>query len=208
MALAYDDDDEGGDDLLFFAVVVAAGYFLLQRWRYNAAAASGGGVFESIPPVADFTFDALNFLVPLRLSPTGADFIKANEGGFRANAYPDAGGQSIGYGHFIQPGENIVSPITPAEGEALFAHDVAGAERAVSDGLKVQVSQSQFDALVDLAYNIGTAAFLSSTLLRLLNGGDFNGAAQQFSQWIHSGGQVSSNLVARRQSDTNLFERG
>ncbi len=205
--MADSDDDEGGDDLLFLALVIGGAYVFAQLWRHRLAAAAGGGSFAPAPPPNDVAQGVLNYLVPLSLSPTGAAFIKANEG-FRAAAYPDAGGQSIGYGHKIQPGENIVSPISQGEADSLFASDIGTAVRAVSDGLKVQVSQSQFDALVDLAYNIGTTAFLNSTLLSLLNSGDFQGASQQFSQWIHSGGQVNSDLVARRQADQNLFATG
>lgn len=192
---------------MFLALVIGGAYVFTQLWRHRLAAAAGAGTFEAAPPSGDVVQGVLNYLVPLQLSPTGAAFIKANEG-FRPTAYPDAGGQAIGYGHKIQPGENIVSPISQAEADSLFASDIGAAVRAVSDGLKVQVSQSQFDALVDLAYNIGTAAFLNSTLLTLLNEGNFAGASQQFSQWVHSGGQVSSGLVARRQAEQNLFATG
>jgi lysozyme len=201
----YDDDDDG--DGLFIALVIAGAYVAYQFWRYRNAAAYGGGYFESTPPASGEGQGILNILIPLQLSPTGAAFIKGNEQ-LRLNKYPDGNGYSIGWGHHIQPGENIVSPITQAEADQLFAGDVATAEKAVSDSLLVQVSQSQFDSLVDLAFNIGSGAFRSSTLLQLLNQGDFAGAAGQFGEWIHSGGQVNSNLATRRAADLNLFTQG
>lgn len=203
---AYVEDDNGGD-ILFLAVVIAGGYFLYQAWRDHVAASIGGGVFESAAPSSDPSTAVLNYLVPLQISPTGAAYIKAQEQ-FRASPYADGGRQSIGWGHQIQPGDNIVPPITQAEGDSLFAGDLAAAEKTVSDGLKIQVSQNQFDALVDLAYNIGRSQFLSSTLLRLLNAGDYSGAAAQFGQWIHSSGHVNNALVARRQTDETLFTGG
>lgn len=205
--MASNDDEEGGNDVMFVTLVIAGAYFLYQLWRDHVAAGYGGGVFQPAAPSSDPTEGILNILVPLQLSPTGAAFIKAQEG-FQASAYADGKGQSIGYGHQIQPGENIVSPITPAEADALFASDAAAAARTVSNALQVQTTQNQFDALTDLAYNIGSAAFLNSTLLQLLNQGDYAGAAQQFSGWVHSAGQVNQGLQARRAADLNLFNGG
>ena len=49
--------------------------------------------------------------------------------------------------------------------------------------IKVKVTQSQFDAMVSLAYNIGAGAFLKSTLLKKVNAGDFAGAGEEFLRW-------------------------
>lgn len=194
---AYDDD---GADFWFFLLVLGGAYLYWQSNRYLNAATGGGGDFEANAPAQDETEGILNILIPLQLSPTGRDFIKANEG-FRANAYADgAGHQSIGYGHQIQPGETFQQPISQATADRLFNADAAKAAGVVSDAVAVELSQDQFDALVDFCFNVGAAAFRGSTLLRLLNSGDYAGAAQQFNQWVKSGG------ATRRVAETNLFE--
>ena len=203
MPSGYSDDDEG-DDFAFFALVAAGAYFFWQFLRYRQAAAYGGGYFDPVQPATDTTDSIANILIPLQLSPTGAAFIKKQEG-FRDRPYSDAGKMAIGYGHQIQPGEKFVPPITQAEAERLFAADAAAAAQVVSDAVLVQLTQSQFDALVDFVYNVGAPAFLKSTLLRRLNAGDYAGASQQFGVWIKSQGVDNSTLMARRQAETQLF---
>ena len=70
---------------------------------------------------------------------------------------------------------------------------------------KNPVEQCQFDALVCLAYNIGLGNFRTSTLVRKLNAGDIDGAAQQFAVWNKAGGQVMRGLVRRRAAERALF---
>ncbi|KQD16250.1 lysozyme [Acinetobacter baumannii] len=67
------------------------------------------------------------------------------------------------------------------------------------------LTQNQFDALVSLAYNIGSGAFKGSTLLKLLNKGDYKGAADQFLVWNKAGGKVMKGLVRRREAERALF---
>lgn len=71
--------------------------------------------------------------------------------------------------------------------------------------LVVEVSQKQFDSLVSLCYNIGKTAFKNSTLLRLLNKGDYSGAAAEFDKWVYAGGVINTALVSRRKEEKALF---
>ena len=64
--------------------------------------------------------------------------------------------------------------------------------------IKVKVTQSQFDAMVSLAYNIGAGAFLKSTLLKKVNAGDFAGAGEEFLRWNKAGGKEVLGLTRRR----------
>ena len=66
-------------------------------------------------------------------------------------------------------------------------------------------SQNQFDALVSLTYNIGENAFKKSTLLKMLNAGNYQGAADQFLVWNKSNGQVLNGLVRRRKTEREMF---
>lgn len=75
----------------------------------------------------------------------------------------------------------------------------------VNSQVGVTLNQNQFDALVSLCYNIGKTAFKNSTLLRLLNQGDYTGAAAEFDKWVYAGGVVNSTLVTRRRKERSLF---
>jgi len=189
-------------------VQIATGFLLaavaVNWWRSRSATDAGGAGFSSEAPASNILTGALGFLIPMQLSADGEAFIKQNEG-FTRTTGADAGHQVIGWGHDIQPGENISSPITTAAAQILFDQDVATAEAAVNGSVSVALSQDQFDALVDLAFNIGAAAFSSSTLVRLLNQGDYAGAAAQFAQWDKSGGQVNAGLQNRRSAEQGMF---
>ena len=88
---------------------------------------------------------------------------------------------TIGWGHTkgVKPGMII----TKEKAQQYFYEDTAWAVKAVNDLVKVPVSQNQFDSLVSLVFNIGTPNFRKSTLLRKLNNGDYQGAAEQFPRW-------------------------
>jgi lysozyme len=137
--------------------------------------------------------------------------ILRNFEGFSAKAYPDPPGQSatwsIGYGHQIRPGDpyDRDSEIDRDEGDRLLAQDASSAYGCVNDHVQVELSVQQTAALISFAYNVGCGAFAGSTMLSLINGGDLDAAADQFAKWIHAGGQVSSALEARRQSEADLF---
>ena len=64
----------------------------------------------------------------------------------------------------------------------------------------------QFDALVSFAYNVGIGNLKSSTLLRKLNAGDYDGAALEFHRWKRSNGRVLPGLVRRRAAEALLFQ--
>ncbi|MGE0109497.1 MAG: lysozyme [Bdellovibrionales bacterium] len=129
--------------------------------------------------------------------------------------YRDQGGYlTIGYGHKLKPGESFPNGISKEEAEKILKRDMTEAERAVQRYVKVPLSQQQFDALVVLTYNIGGYAFQTSTLLRLLNGGKYAQAADQFLKWNKvpvpgTNRHVSSDgLTRRRREERSLFLSG
>ena len=136
----------------------------------------------------------------------GIALIKQYEG-LRLATYKDAVGiPTIGYGHV----ENPIPPggtrtITAEDAEQILREDLQRFEHDVNNMLTVEVTQNQFDALVSFAFNLGPANLKSSTLLRKVNSGDFNGAAEEFPKWNHAGGQVLAGLTARRNAEKNLF---
>ena len=121
-------------------------------------------------------------------------------------AYQDQRGTwTIGYGHTagVHPGQTI----TQAEAEALLAADIESAVRTVNEAVAVTLTQAQFDALVDFAFNVGAGNFRRSTLLKEVNAGHFPEAAAQFNLWDHCGGVVNAGLLRRRRAEAAEFSR-
>jgi lysozyme len=83
--------------------------------------------------------------------------------------------------------------------------DLEKFESAVSRNVKVALTQNQFDALVSFTYNLGEGNLRSSTLLKLLNVGDYNGAAAQFLRWDKQAGKPLPGLTKRRHQESLLF---
>lgn len=110
---------------------------------------------------------------------------------------------TIGWGHTSTAKKGMV--ITEQEAQALFDQDVAWAVDAVNSLVKVGLNQNQFDALVSFVFNIGTTNFRNSTLLRKLNNGDYEGAANEFPRWNKQKGKVLRGLVRRRAHEQELF---
>lgn len=126
--------------------------------------------------------------------------------GCRLTAYQDqVGVWTIGYGH---TGKDVVAglTITQDQANALLASDIAAAAAFVNQAVAVALNQNEFDALVDFVFNLGRAAFAGSTLLKLLNAGNFASAAPQFALWDHAGGQVVAGLLRRRLAETAMFQ--
>lgn len=101
----------------------------------------------------------------MKTSSEGIALIKRLEG-CSLKAYPDATGYSIGYGHY---GVSAGLVISQEEADMLLEGDLARFEAAVNRLANITpLSQNQFDALVCLSYNIGTANFQNSTVARLI----------------------------------------
>ncbi len=146
----------------------------------------------------------------MKISQRGLDFIKSWEG-CKLKAYKcPAGVWTIGVGH---TGKDVYEGLKITEEEAmqLLDDDLNWAEVEVLKGLKVELSQDQFDALVSFVFNVGDNAYRHSTLFRKLNSGDVAGAALHFKDWNkirdpHTGKlKVSKGLTNRRQAEYNLF---
>ncbi|NEP37557.1 lysozyme, partial [Moorena sp. SIO3B2] len=83
--------------------------------------------------------------------------------------------------------------------------DLESSESTVSNLVKVSLTDNQFSALVSFVFNIGPTAFRRSTLLRKLNHGDDQGAANEFLRWNKGGGRVLLGLSKRREAERKLF---
>lgn len=115
-----------------------------------------------------------------------------------------AGRWTIGYGHTgpdVQPGIRI----TRERADELLRLDLEFVEHFLGSHVKADLAQHQFDALASFAFNVGVGAFLGSTLLRVLNDGDYDEAACQFERWVYSKGQRLRGLVRRRAAEKAMF---
>jgi lysozyme len=144
----------------------------------------------------------------MSVSNKGVDLICEFEGK-RLVAYDDGVGVwTIGFGTIKYPSGNRVKKgdtCTLEQAKEYMRHDLIEFEHTVNSSVKVPLNQNQFDALVSLAYNIGSSAFKSSTLVKKLNAGDYKGAADQFNVWINAGGKRMQGLVNRRDREKLLF---
>jgi lysozyme len=139
----------------------------------------------------------------MKISQQGIDLIKRFEGCKLKSYLCPAGVWTIGYGHTANVRKNQI--ITSEQASAILMSDLLQFERAVTAMVSVPIKQGQFDALVSFAFNLGSGALASSTLLRKLNSGDFKGAADEFLRWNKAGGKVLEGLSVRRRSERALF---
>lgn len=143
-------------------------------------------------------------------SPRGLKLIKSFEG-CRLTAYQcPAGIWSIGYGHTRGTKRGLLIPqrgltITQDQAEYLLKLDLQRFEDGVTTLVQVPLEQHEFDALVSFSFNVGTAAFQRSTLLKKLNKGDRLGAAEDFLRWDRVKGKVVPGLTRRREKERLLF---
>ena len=144
----------------------------------------------------------------MSVSNKGVDLICEFEGK-RLVAYDDGVGVwTIGFGTIKYPNGVRVKKgdtCTLEQAKEYMRHDLIEFEHTVNSSVKVPLNQNQFDALVSLSYNIGSSAFKSSTLVKKLNAGDYQGAADQFNVWINAGGKRMQGLVNRRDREKLLF---
>lgn len=133
----------------------------------------------------------------------GLDPIKTFEG-CKLTAYLcPAGVWTIGWGRTtgVRRGQRI----TQAQADRWLEEEYDHFGLQVLSSVRVALTDNELGALVSFAYNVGIGAFRSSTLLRLLNAGDYRGASRQFARWNRAGGRVLRGLTRRRAAEAALF---
>jgi lysozyme len=140
----------------------------------------------------------------METSKEGIALIKKFEGCELSSYICSGGVQTIGYGHTkdVKEGDTC----TPEEAEEFLKDDLESFEGAVSRLVEVDLTQNQFDALVSWTFNLGWGALSSSTLLKVLNDGNYKGVPEQIKRWNMAGGKVLDGLVRRREAEALLFE--
>lgn len=139
------------------------------------------------------------------LSTTGVHQVASHEG-LRTVAYPDPGTGgapwTICFGHTRGVYRGMTATLDQCE--RWLAEDLFVAERAVQRLVEVPLRQGQYDAYVSFVFNVGEGAFQRSTMLRLLNQGDWRGSCNQFPRWKYANKRVLNGLVKRRYEEQAL----
>jgi Phage-related lysozyme (muraminidase) len=94
---------------------------------------------------------------------------------------------------------------TQAEADERYKKDMALFKEGVQKLVTVPVNKNQLEALTSFAYNLGISALKGSTLLKFLNDGNYQAAANQFLRWDKANGKVLAGLARRRTAERNLF---
>ena len=153
-----------------------------------------------------------------RISQQGIDFIKGWEG-FRAMYNDPVGHCTVGYGTLLHTGncdgrpseQPYVNGISEENATQLLAQKASDFQQVINDRVTVELNQNQNDSLVSFVYNIGGSNFQKSTLLRLLNQGDYGAVPTEMKKWTKASqnGKLVDlpGLVRRRDAEAELFQR-
>lgn len=153
-----------------------------------------------------------------KISEKGIGLITQWEG-FKNTLYKDSAGlPTIGVGHLLTRSEltsgKIVidgvrvpyhAGLSDHQVRALLAQDLEDSERCVNGSVHAALNQDQFDCLVSFCFNVGNSAFSASTLLKMLNNGQYDEVPNQLKRWVRSGNKVSKGLKNRRSNETQLW---
>lgn len=133
------------------------------------------------------------------------DFVAGWEG-FRDKAYRPLPNDvwTIGYGHTngVKEGDTI----TQSAAKRLLLNDLAAFRIALLPFVNKPVGLHMFIAILSLAFNVGSGSVIKSRLIKNINLGNYDEAAEEFLRgWNTSGGKVVQGLVRRRAAEYELF---
>jgi lysozyme len=117
---------------------------------------------------------------------------------------------TIGYGNTYYPNGKRVTlldePITKEYAFEIFKVIADKFGKRVSEMVKKPLTQNQFNALVSFAYNVGTGAFSTSTLLKKVNANPNDLTIKnEFARWTRANGKIVNGLVNRRKKESDVY---
>jgi len=145
----------------------------------------------------------------MKINEKGIALIKKFEG-CKLKAYKcSAGVPTIGYGAtFYEDGAKVkmTDVITQQRADELLTYHIGLFSAKVKPLIKTELNDNQFSALVSFAYNVGTGALNSSTLLKKVNANPKDvSIAAEFAKWNKAGGKVLKGLDSRRAAESALY---
>lgn len=198
---------------IVIVLIVAFAVFLLLA----TAVAAVCSILPSANASSDTVSDTTSNAAPVDVSGLGISnnlisFLESWEG---YAEYPECGEDSwnstIGYGHVIRNNEHITE-LSKDEAQALMIHDLK------SDGFitwvrsefsTTKLTQNQIEALVSLAYNIGTSDWDNLDLTGdVKRGADADTLKKDFESICYVGDKKSAGLLRRRTAEWVMFTQG
>ncbi|HDY7398707.1 TPA: lysozyme [Klebsiella pneumoniae] len=110
----------------------------------------------------------------------------------------------IGNTRGVVPGKSI----TERQAAGNFITNVLRVEAALARCVAVSMPQQVYDALVSLAFNVGTGNACGSTMVALLKQGRWREACGQLPRWVYVKGVFNQGLDNRRQREMAWCLRG
>ena len=145
----------------------------------------------------------------MKISHLGLALIKRFEGCSLTPYLCPANKFTVGYGHVLGNGVTLAEAdnriFTKEEVDVLLRTDLARFERGVLRYCTVHLSQSQFDALVSFAYNLGLGTLQRSTMRQKILRQDGQAASKELLKYDKVGGRPLKGLTRRRQAEYRLF---
>ena len=140
----------------------------------------------------------------MHISDEGLSLVKKFEG-CKLEAYQCAAGVwTIGYGstHGVQKGDVW----SQEKAEFMLIDELEEYCKYVSYAVTVPLNQCQIDSLTSWTFNLGPTNLNNSSMLKVLNSGDYEGVPNQIKRWNKVNGQVNDGLIRRREAEALLFE--
>jgi lysozyme len=141
--------------------------------------------------------------------------------GRRRFAYLDLGKTgvpTIGIGHCLTQSERRSGKVyieshsvrykyglTSEQIKALFQQDMRPIALLIHSDNST-LSETQFTALASFCFNVGTTAYLNSTLRKKLLTDNYLAIPAQLRRWIYDNGKIIQGLVNRREREITLWE--
>jgi GH24 family phage-related lysozyme (muramidase) len=185
---------------------------------------NGEPVYEKVGPISND--NSLNDPSYYNTSPSGVSYLSRKAEGMLWSISPDPKNQrvtfSVGYGHQLSKeelagryvtikGEKVIvdKGITRAQATDLFAEDLKIYEQRVKRGIRVKITQTQFDALVSFAYNLGDVQGPKINLAKVINSGNWQEVPKEFERYTHDNtGAFVPSLLSRRRAEAQMFMTG
>jgi lysozyme len=156
--------------------------------------------------------------MPRHMSDKGKALLTQWEG-LELQVYLDVAGlPTIGVGHLLTAAENTskrllidgesidyTAGLTEQQAEKLLSQDLVRFEDVVDAAVSVNLNDDQFDALVSFSFNEGTEAFRTSTMVLVLNQGEYDKVPDELRRWVKSDGRTVQGLVRRRENEIKLW---